>query len=142
MCGGIKFDTDEKKAIKYFLAIMGTAIGLIILVVYCSGCSSMSISKQKKTAVLIGQQIEFVGDGVLEKCNDGTISEDNCVFMAEVINQALDAQNVYTRALIAMQDGTGTQEQVQKALEAAQEEMAHLISSAISLGIKTRKENR
>ena len=114
---------------------------LIIILINAFGCSSMSIAKQKKAAMLIGQQIEFIGDGVIAKCNDGTMNEDNCTFMAEIINQALDAQNAYTNALIAMQNGIGTQEQVQKALEAIQEEMAALISNAISLGIKIRKES-
>ncbi len=117
-------------------------LSVIVFICLVSGCSSMSIAKQKKAAMLIGQQIEFIGDGVIAKCNDGTMNEDNCTFMAEIINQALDAQNAYTNALIAMQNGIGTQEQVQKALEATQEEMAALISNAISLGIKIRKENQ
>jgi hypothetical protein len=91
----------------------------------------MSIAKQKKAAMLIGQQIEFIGDGVIAKCNDGTIK-------ADLINFALDSQNAYTRTLIAMQNGTGSQEQVQKALETLQNDMATLISSAIGLGIKAR----
>lgn len=111
---------------------------LIIILINAFGCSSMSIAKQKKAAMLIGQQIEFIGDGVIAKCNDDTIKEDDCLLMADLINFALDSQNAYTRTLIAMQNGTGSQEQVQKALETLQNDMATLISNAISLGIKTR----
>lgn len=135
------FSPEEKRRFKYYALVMGITLAGVLVFSLCS-CSSMSVAKQKKAATLIGQQIEFIGDGVIEKCSDGTISEDNCVFMAEVINQSLNAQNAYTRALIAMQNGTGSAEQVQKALEAVQEDVAQLISSAISLGIKTRKETK
>lgn len=135
----IKFDNEEKQVMKLYLYIMASALALVLTITF-TGCSTISLAKQKKAAMLIGQQIEFIGNGVIEKCNDGTISEDNCTFMAEIINQALDAQNAYTRALIAMQDGTGSQEQVQKALEAVQDDVANLVSNAISLGIKIRKE--
>lgn len=119
-----------------------TAIVLLSLfALNALGCSSMSIAKQKKGAMLMGQQIEFVGDQVIIKCNDGTLKEDDCELVADLINFALDSQNAYTRALVAMQDGTGSQEQVQKALEALQDNMANLIGEAISLGIKFRKDS-
>ncbi|HHT9124276.1 MAG TPA: hypothetical protein ACFYD6_00490 [Candidatus Brocadiia bacterium] len=113
---------------------------IITLVCIFSGCSSMSIAKQKKFAMLVGQQIEFIGNEVIAKCNDGTIKEDDCILMANLINFALDSQNAYTRALIAMQNGTSSQEQVQKALETLQDDMATLVSNAISLGISIRKD--
>lgn len=113
---------------------------IITLVCIFSGCSSMSIAKQKKFAMLVGQQIEFIGNEVIAKCNDGTIKEDDCILMANLINFALDSQNAYTRALIAMQNGIGSQEQVQKALETLQDDMATLVSNAISLGISIRKD--
>lgn len=103
------------------------------------GCSSMSIVEQKKAAMLIGQQIEFVAVQVAEKCNSGTLKREDCDTMADLVNLALDAQNAYTRTLIAMQNGTGSQEQVQKALETLQNDMATLLSNAVSLGIKFRK---
>lgn len=96
----------------------------------------MSIAKQKKGAMLIGQQIEFIGDQLVVKCNDGSLKEGDCELLADLINFALDSQNNYTRALIAMQSGTGSQEQAQKALEALQGNMVNLVSEAISLGIK------
>lgn len=105
------------------------------------GCSSMSIAKQKKAAMLIGQQIEFIAVQVAEKCNSGTLKREDCDTMADLVNLALDAQNAYTRTLIAMQNGTGSQEQVQKALETLQNDISALISSAISLGIKIRKDD-
>lgn len=118
---------------------------VLVSILLCSmsivlGCTTMSIAKQKKAAMLIGQQIEFIGNGVIAKCNDGTLKQEDCDLMADAINFALDSQNAYTRALIAMQSGTGSQEQVQKALETLQTDMANLVSSAIGLGINIRKE--
>ena len=134
-------ELSPEKRLKWF-GIFCVIAFLIIILINAFGCSSISIAKQKKAAMLIGQQIEFIGDGVIAKYNDGTIKEDDCLLMADLINFALDSQNAYTRTLIAMQKGTGSQEQVQKALETLQNDMATLISSTIGLGIKIRKENQ
>lgn len=118
-----------------------TAIALLSLVALNTiGCSSISIAKQKKVAELIGKQIEFIGDQVIARCNDGTLKQKDCDNISDCINLALDGQNAYTRSLIAMQNGAGSQEQVQKTLEALQGDMANLVSEAISLGIKIRKD--
>ena len=135
-------DYDKKVGFREVFAMICLAILSFILLSAVLGCSTLSLAKQKKVAMLIGQQIEFIGDGVAIKCNDGTLKEDNCNLMADSINFALDAQNAYTRVLIAMQNGTGSQEQIQKALETLQNDMATLVSNAISLGIKIRKENQ
>lgn len=129
-------ELNEVRNLVWFVMIV---LIIILGLVYCIGCSSMSIAKQKRVAMLIGQQIEFIGDGVIVKCNDGTIKEDDCLIIGDLINFALDSQNAYAKALIAMQNGTGSQEQVQKALEALQDDMVTLVSRAIALGIRVRK---
>lgn len=133
----IEFTSEEKRVIKYSAIVMGLALAGI-LAISLAGCSSMSISNQKKAATLIGQQIEFVAVQVAEECNSGKLKREDCETMADLVNFALDAKNAYTRTLIAMQNGTGSQEQVQKALEVLQNDIAALVSNAISLGIRFR----
>lgn len=135
----IKFDKDEVTAIKSCVYVGAIALAALFLMIWLTGCSSMSIAKQKKAAMLLGQQIEFIGEETLKRCNDNTLKDDNCNLMADLINFALDSQNAYARALISMQEGTGSQDQVQKALEALQNDMAALISNAIGLGIRIRQ---
>lgn len=104
------------------------------------GCSSLSIARQKKMAMLMGQQIGFIGDEVVAACNDGTLKPEDCNIIGDSVNLALDAQNAYARALVAMQEGSGSADQAQKALTALQSNMAVLIGNAIRLGIKIRVE--
>lgn len=131
----------KKKLSLEHLCWFATIVFFSLVALSVIGCSLMGIARQKKIAYLMGKQIEFIGEEAMQRCNGGLMRESDCEMMVDSINFALDSQNAYTKALFAMQNGTGSQEQAQKAFEALQDDLSNLVSEAIKLGIKIKERS-
>lgn len=108
---------------------------VLIFAILASGCTAASIAKQKKMAFLMGQQIDDIATQTVVLCNDGTLEKDDCDKVGKMINLCVKAQNAYADALIAVQNETGTKEQVAVALQTFQGLFSELLKFAIEQGI-------
>lgn len=129
-----RFETDDVKRLKYLMWIAGIALA-VMLVINCTGCSSMSIARQARVGNTISMQLDELHVAIAEACNAGQLSEVNCRAVVKYHKNLLQVHKEYMYSLQALSKGQTTQEQVIFTMNRLQLQLASLVEMLTDYGV-------